>query len=267
MRRLLGHGQSRKINLASRFAALILIALVFSKVAPTLADENTPAPDISAPVVAPTDSTSPSESSSPSPSQSPSDSASPGPELTPIPSEPDASSSPSVPSGSPSPSASPTPKVLGAEFQNIKINVPAILNIDPRAGRLFFPMINISSPEILLACISSNKLVMDVYQRGTPDSILNGELMVSGDMTHLVMITGTANQVMAVINGGGGLSVSSMSGVAANNQLLMRFTAVSLPTLNSEFCASGAPSNARTTLLRPLGITLDLKKGDIRLKA
>ena len=252
--------------MVARFAALVLVALIFSKVAPTLADENSPTPEVSAPVVTPTESSSPSESASPTPSQSPSDLASPEPDLSPIPSEPDPSASASVPSGSPSPSASPAPKVLAAEFQNIKINVPAILNIDPRATRLFFPMINISSPEYLLACISSNKLVTDVYQRGTADSILNGDLMVSGDMTHLVMITGTASQVAAVINGGGGLSVSAMAGVAAGNQLLMRFTATSLPTLNPEFCASGAPSNARTTLLRPLGITLDLKKGDIKLK-
>ena len=255
------------MSLVARFLALVLIALIFSRVAPTLADENSPTPEVSAEVVAPTESTSPSESASPTPTESPSGSASPEPELSPIPSEPDPSASPSVPSGSPTPSASPTPKVLADKFQNIKVNVPTVLNIDPRAGRLFFPLMNISSTEYLLACISSNKLLIDVYQRGTPDSVLNGELMVSGDMTHLVMITGTADQVRTVINGGGGLSVSSMAGTAAGNQLLMRFTAISLPTLNSEFCADGAPSNARTTLLKPLGITLNLKKGDIKLKA
>ena len=254
------------MSLVARFVALVLIALVFSKVAPTLADENSLTPGVSTPVVAPSESTSPSESASPSPTESPSGSASPEPELSPIPSEPEPSASPPVPSASPSPSPTPTPKVLADSFQNIKINVPAVLNIDPRAGRLFFPLINISSTEYLLACISSNKLVIDVYQRGTPDSMLGGDLMVSGDMTHLVMITGTADQVRTVINGGGGLSVSSMAGTAAGNQLLMRFIAISLPTLDSEFCADGAPSNTRTTLLKPLGITLNLKKGDIKLK-
>ena len=255
------------MSLVARFVALVLIALIFSKVAPTLADENSPTPEVSAPVVTPSESISPSESATPTPTESPSGSASPDPELSPIPSEPDPSASSSLPSASPTPSATPTPKVLADAFQNIKINVPTVLNIDPRAGRLFFPMINLSSSEYLLACISSNKLVMDVYQRGAPDSILSGELMVSGDMTHLVMITGTADQVRTVINGGGGFSASSMAGVAAGGQVLMRFTAVSLPTLNSEFCASGAPSNTRTTLLKPLGITLNLKKGDIKLKA
>jgi len=123
-----------------------------------------------------------------------------------------------------------------------------------------------TSPGLVLACITSDKLLLDVYARGVSDTSFLGDVMVSGDLTHAVSITGSAEQVAAIINGGGGLATYSLTGSAAGAEVAWRFVAISMPTLRADFCTQGQPKNARTTVLRPLGMTLDLKKGDVKLK-
>ena len=266
------NSSSRRFNLALRFGALIVVALVFSKIAPTLAEENSPAPEVPVASSAPAPTADPTQSASSEPT--PTDSATPAPTLSPIPSDPTPTPNAPVPSSSStsgssstaSPSPSPTPTVLPVSAQNFKLNIPASLNLDPRATRLYFPPINVASSGLVLACITSNKLMLDVYARGVADSGFGGEVMVSGDLTHAVSITGSADQVAAIINGGGGLATYSLTGSAAGAEVAWRFVAISMPTLRADFCTQGQPKNARTTQLRPLGLTLDLKKGDIKLK-
>lgn len=125
---------------------------------------------------------------------------------------------------------------------------------------------NISSPGLVLACLSSNKLLLDVYSRGVADSGFGGAVMLYGDLTNNVFISGTAEQVAAIINGAGGLATYSLTGSAAGAVVAMQFVAISMPTLRADFCSQALAKNTRTTQLRPLGITLDLKKGYITLK-
>ena len=257
---------TRKGKLAVRFIFLVVVAFVFAKVAPTLADENTPAPDISTPTI----SASPDQSTSvdPSPSDSTSAEPTPTPVLSPIPSDPKKPVPDPVPtsSGSPSPSPSPTPSVLALAKQNIKMNVPTKLNADPRANTLYFPPINLSSQEHLLVCISSSDLFLDVYLRGQADANFAGAQLVSMDMSHLVMVTGTSSQVAAIINGAGGLSAFNPTKPVPGSSVQIQAVAVSAPILKSDFCSQGSPKNVSNTKISALGITLDFKKGDIPLK-
>jgi len=259
---------TRKGKLATRFIFLIVVAFVFAKVAPTLADENSPGPELATPTI----SASPDAASSASPSPIPSDSTSaeptPTPVLSPVPSDPKSAEPAPVPttSSSPSPSASPTPSVLALARQNIKINVPAKLNVDPRANTIYFPSINISSPEHLLVCISSSDLYLDVYLRSHIDSNFGTAQLVAMDQSHNVMITGTSAQVAAIINGAGGFAAFNPLKPVQGSKVQIQAVALSMPSLNPSFCSQGSPKNTATTFLTPLGITLDFKKGDIPLK-
>lgn len=255
---------TRKGKLAVRFIFLVVVAFVFAKVAPTLADENTPAPDISTPTI----SASPDQSTSvdPSPSDSTSAEPTPTPVLSPIPSDPKKPVPDPIPTSSGSPSPSPTPSVLSLAKQNIKMNVPTKLNADPRANTLYFPPINLSSSEHLLVCISSSDLFLDVYLRGQADANFAGAQLVSMDMSHLVMVTGTSSQVAAIINGAGGLSAFNPTKPVPGSSVQIQAVAVSAPILKSDFCSQGSPKNVSNTKISALGITLDFKKGDIPLK-
>ena len=263
--------QTRKGKLTTRFIFLVLVALVFAKLAPTLADENTPAPDTSTPTISATPS--PSDSVEPTPTQSASASAEPTPTpvLSPVPSDPKIESPSPVPSTSrsaavASPSPSPSPSVLSAAKQIMQLKVPSNLKADPRANTLYFPPINIASSEHLLICISSPDLFIDVYMRNQVDSNFAGAQLVAGDMSHQVLVTGTSAQVAAIINGAGGISTFNPTKPVAGSAVLLQAVAVSAPILNPGFCSKGTSVNVKNSKVSALGITLEFKKGDIPLK-
>ena len=144
--------------------------------------------------------------------------------------------------------------------------MPSKLNADPRAQTLYFPPINISSPEHLLVCISSPDLLLDVYLRGQIDSSFAGAQLVAMDMSGQVLITGTSAQVAAIINGAGGLAAFNPAKPVIGSSVQIRAVAISAPSLKSAFCSQGSPKNVRNTVISALGITLDFKKGNIPLK-
>jgi hypothetical protein len=262
--------QTRKGKLATRFIFLVLVALVFAKLAPTLADENAPAPDTSTPTISATPTPSASAEPTPTPSASVSAEPTPTPVLSPVPSDPIIESPSPVPSTSgsaaASPSPSPSPSVLPVAKQIMQLKVPSNLKADPRANTLYFPPINITSSEHLLICISSPDLFIDVYIRNQVDSIFGGVQLVAGDMSHQVLVTGTSAQVAAIINGAGGFSTFNPTKPVAGSSVLLQAVAVSAPILNPGFCSKGTSVNVKDSKVSALGITLDFKKGDIPLK-
>jgi hypothetical protein len=263
---------TRKGKLVMRFIFLVTVAFLFAKIAPTLADENSPAPDFSTPSASA--SPDPTISAEPTPTPSPSESPSEQPTttLSPIPSDPGTQepspipTTSSEPTSSASPTPSPTPTVLTLAKQKMVLKVPSKLNADPRANTLYFPSIQISSPEHLLVCISSSNLFLDVYLRGQADSTFANIQLVAGDMSKQVLITGTSQQVAALINGAGGLAVFNPAKPVPGSSVQIQAVAISMPSLNPAFCSQGAPRNVTNTNISPLGITLDFKKGDIPLK-
>ena len=243
-------------TLALRLLLLIVIALFLAKVGPTLADEisgGTPDPAQTAAA-----SSSPVASATPTPSESATSSAepTPSPSVTPT-------SSPS-PSGSLSPSPSPTPTPRALTSQSLTIRIPVSLRADPRARTLKFPKLDISGAPRILFCANSPGLILDIYQKGTAQESFNGEGLISGDMTDSLIMSGPTEQVLAVINSYGGLSISAPSAVAGNSALF-RVVAISDPTVEPRLCNSGASENIRTTQIVPLELSLDLKKGTVTL--
>lgn len=259
--------------LAKRFLALCCVGALLSLVAPVIADENssptdeaTPLPSASSepfPETAPTDAPSevpiPLDSTQPTPTPSPTPSA---------PSLPGASPSPSDTTtalAQPSPSPSPTP-VAPLKNQGMRISVPSVLPVDPRATSRNLPGVIIIGPRYLLACLQGSNLYFDIYLKGSAQAIFNNQQLVSGDLTSQLLISGTTDQVLAIINSYGGLKATSTRGAIGNLNSRLSFVAMNEPTLEVSFCDQGSNENLRFIQFRPLGIEKKIIKNSLTLK-
>lgn len=243
---------------AKRIGALIITGILLTIVAPVLADENN-SPPIEELATAPTDS-APTDTStvseSPSPSEVPIPSSSPSSQ---------GSDAPSQSSDTQTASASPSPrKPEPIADQSMRLDMPSILPVDPRAASRNLPAINISGPDFVLACINSTQVIFDIYRKNAPDSYFNGEHLASGDFSQSLMISGTAAQVEAIINSYGGLRMVSLRGSISGVVATFAFVAVSQPVLNTSMCSSSG--NTRTLYFRPLGLGMELIKNGLTLK-
>ena len=247
-----------------RFLALVSIGLVLTIVAPVIADENTPAPDLTSPL--PTDTPSPAPSPSDSQSPPPGDSIIPPGTSTPSPS---ASAPPSTSGGlskseSATASASPTPAAVANQV--MRINLPSVLPVDPRAVFRLLPGVNISGPQYLLACINASNITLDIYTKNAIDALFNGQRLATGDLTSDLLISGTTDQVVAILNSYGGMRLAGTRGALGGLYLNLRLTALTAPSLNAVHCGQGSPANTRTIYLRSLELGQNLIKNGITLK-
>ena len=115
-----------------------------------------------------------------------------------------------------------------------------------------------------MACISSAGANLDLKTKGSPDNSPEGELLISGDNSGLLIVSGTTNKVINALNAAGGLFIRSTGGGLAGRSLTFRFVAMTSPTVKSEFC-SKAQSGVITTI-RALGLDLSTVKGGGKLK-
>lgn len=252
----------RATRLLSQVIRLLLVlsfTFVVFRLAPTMADELAPSPDIEVIATAtPEASAQPSVSASPEPQVTPS--------ATPVPVPTEEPIAP-VPSNSPSPSASATPPpVIALANQSMQLRVPTSLLVDPRARTARISELFVSGPQNLLVCITSGSLVSDVYLKNFSDSNFGAQTLVAGDRTSNLMVTGSADQVLAILNGAQGVRVSSPAATIATHNLNFRFVATSAPTLDAKLCDKGSPANFRTLTFRELGLGIEMKKGDVTLK-
>ena len=244
---------------AKRIGALIITGVLLTIVAPVLADENSVAP-IEEEVIAPSESPASSDTStvseSPSPSEAPIPSSSPSAQ---------GSSSPSQSFDTETASTSPTPRPPEPiANQGMRIDLPSILPVDPRALSRNLPAINISGPDYLLACMNSSNLIFDIYRKNSLDSNFNGEQLALGDFSQSLLISGTSAQVEAIINSYNGLRMVSVRGSISRAVATFAFVAVSQPVLDASMCSRSV--NTRTLYLRPLALGLELKKNGLTLK-
>jgi hypothetical protein len=211
-------------------------------------------------VIAPSESPAPSDTStvseSPSPSEAPIPSSSPSAQ---------GSSSPSQSFDTETASTSPSPRPPEPiANQGMRIDLPSILPVDPRAQSRNLPAINISGPDYLLACMNSSNLIFDIYRKNSPDLIFNGEQLAAGDFSQSLLISGTSAQVEAIINSYNGLRMVSVRGSISEAVATFAFVAVSQPVLNASMCSRSV--NTRTLHFRPLGLGMDLVKNGLTLK-
>ena len=244
-----------------RFLALVSIGIVLTIVAPVIADENTPAPNLgsSAPIDSPSPQPSPSESQTAASNDSiiPPGTSSPSPIAS-------GSAATSGKSDSATASASPTPAAVSNQV--MRVNLPAILPVDPRAIFRSLPSVNISGPQYLLACIHGSNISFDIYAKTSSDAIFNGQRLASGDLTSDLLISGTTDQVVAILNSYGGMRLTGTKGPLGGLYLNLRLIALSAPSLDSVHCGQGSSANSRTIYLRSLQLGQNLIKNDITLK-
>ncbi len=259
--------------LIKRFITLSCLGGMLTLVAPVIADESSSPNDVIAP--------SPTASSEPNPEITPTVE----PSEIPIPSDstqasPAASPEPNggAPLGSPtsstettsalsqqSPSPSPTP-VAPLKNQSMRLSVPSVLPVDPRATSRSLPALVLIGPRYLLACIEGSNLSFDIYSKNSVQSNFNNEQLVSGDMSSQLLISGTTDQVVAIVNSYSGLKAVSTRSAIGGLSVRMSFVAMNEPTLDSSFCGQGSPANLRVIQFRSLQIEKNLIKNSVDLK-
>lgn len=257
--------------LVKRFIALSCLGGMLTLVAPVIADESSSPNDAISP--APTASSEPTPEITPTAEPSeipiPSDSTQASPAASPEPNG-------GAPLGSPSSSAettsaliqqspSPTP-VAPLKNQSMRLSVPSVLPVDPRATSRSIPALVLIGPRYLLACIEGSNLSFDIYLKNSVQSNFNNEQLVSGDRSSQLLISGTTDQVVAIVNSYSGLKAVSTRSAIGGLSARMSFVAMNEPTLDASFCGQGSPANLRVIQFRSLELEKNLIKNSVDLK-
>jgi cell division septation protein DedD len=249
----LRHGQSRQAKLVTRIAFLAFAALFVSTIIPTMAQDS---------------GANTQQESSPLPPQ-------PAAETTTVDMPADSTTAVPLPSPSPDPTLGALPDSLKDSTTAIpaeplkvqpryKVRVPASLNVDPRAAMSTLPSLAASGSEFSLICVSGNNLRFDVATRRLPDSASNDSLLLAGDLSSLLRISGKTGDALALLNSVGGMSAySSQSGIAGK-ALTISFVAMGAPDISPEFCA--ASQNSAQLSFRALALEVTKGVGTVKLK-
>ena len=270
------YGERASVRVFSRLVLLTFIAGFVATVGPTVADVLTPEePGPVSTYVEPTPEPTSEATSEPTPEAS--DSAPGSAEPTP---EASASASASasaepIPDYSLAPVKSDTPTVMPTIEADRALNpqpkyllkVPRSIAIDPRANSYFLPSIYISGARYTLACINGNGVNFDLSnKRISNNSFDTRTVMVAGDGTSNLLISGQTEGVLSVINAGGGLFAFTNSGGLRDRSASISLTATNKNTIDPTFCSAAAPANTAIFTFRALGLQVDTKKGSGKLK-
>jgi hypothetical protein len=123
----------------------------------------------------------------------------------------------------------------------------------------------VTGPAYLLACLSSNNLVMDVVSKGLPDDQPAQNLYLSGDLSTSLIISGQTDFVISALNSAGGIRVSGLGRKLAGTSLQIALISIDKMAISGELCNEVYPTNNRTVRLSGIGLGVELKKGEIKL--
>lgn len=260
------HSEKRSVKLISRALALTLAAAVISTIAPTLADELSTDPAMLEPVAQ-----SSSTPVDPISTETSSATVSPAPTFTP---EPEVSR-PAVASPSESPFAesgeTATAGLPGVPLETqtaYVVKVPTTIAVDPRALSRFMPHIYVTNPnpeiQYTMVCVSGAGLRFDVKQKGAAHNQVEGDELISGDLSGQVIVSAETARAIELVNSYQGLFATSTGGGISGRSLTFRFVAVSKPVADPAYC--GAARSGAITTIRPLGLDQSTVKGGGRLK-
>ena len=234
---------SRRSIRIKRVAAAAFLAIFAVQVLPSLADvitggsqevsqsEPTPMASVSADASAPTSSP---EAAAPSASASPQPTAS----ITYLDSE----------TATPAPTYAPT--------QAVKIRIPAKFPVDPRATSVSISPIAISGGEILLVCMSVDNAILQLAAG-------NKDLLIEGNGTKSLRISGDGAAVNALLNAGRGLrlvATAKINGAVVTT----RAASMTAPSVETELC-SGAVNVFRSSI-SAMGLGMDTVKAPVPIK-
>jgi hypothetical protein len=245
---------------------LILVAPVIADESSSPAVEITPAPTTSSePIPETTPAAEPSEVPIPIDSTQASPAASPEPNGGASVGSPSSPAETSSALSQKSPSPTPT-LVAPLKNQSMRLSVPSVLPVDPRATSRSLPALVLTGPRYLLACIEGSELSFDIYLKNSVQSNFNNEQLVSGDRSSQLLISGTTDQVVAIVNSYSGLKVVSTKSAIGGLSARISFVAMNEPTLDSSFCGQGSPANLRVIQFRSLQLEKNLIKNSVDLK-
>jgi hypothetical protein len=242
------------VKLFSRLGFLALLAGIIAVVAPTSATENSPDP---APTeIAPTDTqtatvdtstaTVDTSTATPEPTASPApvDTSTVGETLTVI-------------------SIKETVTAL-ANQPKFMIRAPTTLTIDPRAMTKYLPQLSISGSEYALACITGSNVNLDISAKGRASDAVENGIIVVGDLTSALFVSGETSAVVNLINSEGGLLAYSTGGGLADRSVSIELVAMSNPGVKRSFCDFA--KSTTTVTFRSMGLEISTNKSGIKLK-
>lgn len=232
---------STRSILVKRVAAAALFGLVLVQVIPALAEVITgQSQSESAQSPEPVVTVSPQASATPDgATPSPSASAAPQPTASIVYSD--------VETATASPTYAPT--------QELRIRIPAKFPVDPRATSVHISPIAVTGGEILLVCLSVDNAILKI-SGSDPD------LLVEGNGTKSVRVSGDGAAVNALLNSGRGLRLVATSKI---NGAVVTTRAASLtaPSTEPDLC-SGAENTVRSSI-SAMGLGMDTVKAPVPL--
>ena len=228
--------------MVKRVAAAALFGLVLVQVIPALAEViNGQSQSESAPSPTPSATVSPEATSAP-------DDATPSPSSSAAP-QPTASISYSdIETATPAPTYAPS--------QVMRIRIPAKFPVDPRATSIHISPIAITGGETLLVCMSVDNAILQI-------SGSNPDLLVEGNGTKSLRISGEGAAVNALLNAGRGLrlvATAKINGAVVST----RAATLTAPSVDTELC-SGAVNVFRSSI-SAMGLGMDTVKAPVPIK-
>lgn len=232
---------SRSITV-KRVAAAALFGLVLVQVIPSLADVingQSPIQESIAPEPMVTVTAEPSATSSIS-------STDPG--STPAPAPSASISYPDLETATPAPTYAPS--------QELRIRIPAKFPVDPRATSVHIAPIAVSGGEHLLVCMSVDNAILQI-SGNDPD------LLVEGNGSKSVRISGEGAAVNALLNAGRGLRLVATTKI---NGAVVTTRAASLtaPSVDPDLCAGAV--NVFRSSISAMGLGMDTVKAPVPIK-
>ena len=149
-----------------------------------------------------------------------------------------------------------TPAPTYAPSQELRIRIPAKFPVDPRATSVNISPIAITGGETLLVCMSVDNATLQI-------SGSNSDLLVEGNGTKSVRISGDAAAVNALLNAGRGLRLIATAKI---NGAVVTTRAASLtaPSIEVELC-SGAVNVFRSSI-SAMGLGMNTVKVPVPIK-
>ena len=149
-----------------------------------------------------------------------------------------------------------TPAPTYAPSQELRIRIPAKFPVDPRATSVHISPIAITGGEILLVCMSVDNATLQI-------SGSNPDLLVEGNGTKSVRVSGEGAAVNALLNAGRGLRLIATTKI---NGAVVTTRAASLTaaSVESDLC-SGAVNVFRSSI-SAMGLGMDTVKAPVPIK-
>jgi len=231
---------TRRVFLAKRVAAAVLLAIFAVQVIPSLADVITG---------------SSQDNNESLPPAAPGESA-----ATPAPTISAEESAPAI-TDSPQPTPSITYSVVDTATaeptyttsQNINIRIPSKFPVDPRATSVNISPIAISGGEILLVCMNVDNATLRLSGE-------NDDLLIEGNGSKSLRISGDGAAVNALLNAGRGVRLVASAKI--NGAVITtRAASMTAPSVDNDFC-SGAEKSVNSSI-SAMGLGLNTVKNPV----